>query len=395
MALLGLSGCLLFTDPINKAPTVSINGPSGQVVRGKTVEFTANVSDDKDSPATLVIAWSAFTSVNPGCDWITKAAWAPPQPIEIGASSAPYHFTANKMGVVCVCVQATDRDGASSQACQPVEPVNLTPVAIITDVSGARSGDSQPLCSSIHLSAEVSNSLAGDQLQFTWTMQYAGSDPAGKAAQLAACDDVVSSLADQHRCFYAAGPGTYTVTLTVSDTPAEGGTTFTTTSKPATFDIPVSVDTPPCLQRTDPDVYAQRVLLSRSTDLGSTYQSRTFKVLSAADDCEPYPVPASSGKQSTQFVWSIYDKTQLAPKWAPQTNTTDSFTVSQAMFPTARPGDTIQVRVEARDATVQKLYRSGISACASDLTDICCGSGQCTGTNDCIRWTTWTVQFQP
>jgi hypothetical protein len=391
LALLGLSGCLLFTDPINKAPTVSINGPSGQVVRGKTVEFTANVSDDKDSPSTLVIEWSEFTSVNPGCDWITKAAWAPPQSIELGASSAPYHFTANKMGVVCVCVRATDHDGASSQACQPVEPVNLTPVVVITDVSGARSGDAQPLCSSIHLSAQVSNTLAGDQLQFTWTMQYVGSDAAGKAAQLVACDEVVSSLTDRERCFYAAGPGTYTVTLTVADTPAGGGTSFTTTSKAATFDIPVSVDTPPCLQRTDPDVYAQRILLTGSTDLGSTYQSRTFKVLSAADDCEPFP----SSKQSAQFVWSVYDTTQKPPSWVPQANSTDAFTVSQAMFPNARFGDTIKVRVEARDAAVQKLYRSGISACASDQTDICCGSGQCTGTNDCIRWTTWTVQFQP
>ena len=199
----------------------------------------------------------------------------------------------------------------------------------------------------------------------------------------------------QHKCFYAGVPGTYTVSLSISDTPLGGSAADALTSKTVSYVALVATDTPPCLQRTDPDVHAQRILLSRSTDLGTTYQSRTFKVLSAADDCEPYPVPADSSKDATQFVWSVYDGTKATPTWVYQTDTTDSFTLSQATFPNARPGDTIKVRVEVRDAAVQRLYSQGISACTSDQTDICCGANGCTGVNDCIRWTTWTVQFQP
>jgi hypothetical protein len=398
LAPLGLSGCLLFTDPINKAPTVKIAGPD-QVTPNIAASYTVEVTDE-DSPASLVIEWAEFGSVNKGCDWITLASWATLADKDKHrlASTAPYSFTAQARGIACLCVRATDSDGASTQKCKPITAVNVDPVAVITDVSGDPSGQSRPLCSQIELSAEKSKFPADDQLQFNWSMQYSGTDSKGVTTQLARCDGVAATatLPDQHQCFYAAGPGTYNVTLSITDTPPAGGsTTDVLTSLPVTFSIPVAADTPPCLQRTDPDVHAQRILLSRSTDLGSTYQSRTFKVLSVADDCEPYPVPAGSGKQQTQFVWSVYDATQATPSWVYQTDTSDSFTVSQALFPNALPGDTIKLRVEVRDAAVEKLYLNGVSACPSDQTDICCGSSGCTGTNDCIRWTTWTVQFQP
>jgi hypothetical protein len=141
-------------------------------------------------------------------------------------------------------------------------------------------------------------------------------------------------------------------------------------------------------------VYAKRILLSRSADLGGTYQSRTFKVLGTADDCEPYPLPAGLPGPQTQFVWSVLDNTQTSPSWTYQTNTSDSFTVSQSLFPNARPGDTVQLRVEVRDTLVQTLYQSGGQVCSSD-TDLCCGSSACGTPSDCVRWTTWTVQFQP
>jgi hypothetical protein len=181
------------------------------------------------------------------------------------------------------------------------------------------------------------------------------------------------------------------VTLSIIDTVVSSGSDASTITKsePTSFIVPVNEDTPPCLQRTDPDMYAQRILLARSSD-----QSRTFSVLSVADDCEPYPLPAGSPNKPAQFVWSVYDSTQASPSWTYQTNTSDSFTVSQAMFPNARPGDTIDVRVEVRDTKVQKNYPL-VQACSSDTVDICCGSSACSGINDCIRWTTWTVQFQP
>jgi hypothetical protein len=250
----------------------------------------------------------------------------------------------------------------------------------------------------VHLSAESSTFIPGDQ--FNWTLQYTGSDSTGKSVQLSACTGFDANL---HRCFIAGskgatGTGTYTVALTIIDSVVlNGNTTITTSDPPAQFVIPVAADTPPCLQRTDPDVYAQRILLSRSADLGGTYQSRTFRVLSVLDDCEPYPLPAGLSGPQSQFVWTLYDSTQSSPTWTYQANATDSFTVSQSLFPNARPGDTIDVRVEVRDTNVRGLYGMGGSVGPLD-TDICCGSvtcGTCSPTNNCVRWTTWTVQFQP
>jgi hypothetical protein len=387
LAPLGLSGCLLFTDPINKAPDVSINGPA-EVTRGIPTNYTATVTDDRDDPALFILQWAKPDAKNQGCNGITPADLASKTVASLDRS-VPYAFTAQDTNIACLCVQATDRDGASSFACQRITPVNVAPEAVITDVSGASSGQTRPLCSQIELSAEESTFPADDHLQFNWVLTYSGTDPNGKLAQLAACDGKVANLADAHRvCFSAAAPGAYTVTLSITDTPPapDGGAADALSSNLAEFKIPVNVDTPPCLQQTDPDKYSLLTFLSRRLD-----DSRTFTVLSVADDCEPYP-PLRSSKQPAQFVWSVYDATSSSPKWVYQANTTNAFTVTSAMYPSTLPGDTIKVRVEVRDSAVPKLT----SACPSDQTDICCGANACTGSsNDCVRWTTWTVGFQP
>ncbi|MBN2573960.1 MAG: hypothetical protein JXP73_05285 [Deltaproteobacteria bacterium] len=376
---------------------VSIDVSSTQITRGEPVDFTATVSDDRDSPNQLVIEWAEFESENQGCDWIGKEAWATPRKGPVRrASDTPYEFVAESMEIVCLCVRATDDDGASGQACQRIEPANFEPKAVITDVSGKASGVPRPLCSQVHLSAEKSQYPAGDQIDLNWTIAYSGAGAGGMSVTLADCEGVTASLPGLHRCFYAVCPGTYTVRLSITDTPTTGNTADVATSPEVSFVVPVDADTPPCLRQTDPEANRQLVLLSRSPDLGATYQSRTFKVLSAADDCEPYPVPAGSSKQPTQFVWSVYDTTRPPLAWVYQANTTNAFTVSQAMFPGALPGDTVKVRVEVRDAAVQQSYLGGFAACASEEIDICCGADACTGgEDDCIRWTTWTVQFQP
>jgi hypothetical protein len=378
---------LLFTDPINKAPDVSINGPA-EVTRGIPTNYTATVTDDRDDPALFILKWLEFDSENQGCGLI-NATSSPSVGPTLRDRNAPYAFTAQNTDIKCLCVQATDRDGASNFKCLAVTPQNVAPKAVITDVSGASSGQTRPLCSQIELSAEESTFPADDHLQFNWVLTYSGTDPNGKLAQLAACDGKVANLADAHRvCFSAAAPGAYTVTLSITDTPPapDGGTAVALTSDQVEFDVSVNPDTPPCLQQTDPDKYSLLTFLSRRLD-----DSRTFTVLSVADDCEPYP-PLRNSKQPAQFVWSVYDATLSSPKWVYQANTTNAFTVTSAMYPSALPGDTIKVRVEVRDSAVPKLT----SACPSDQTDLCCGADACTGSSsDCVRWTTWTVGFQP
>ena len=396
-AALGLSGCLLFTDPINKGPIVTIHPPSDAITRGIPAQFVASV-DDEDSPSSLLLTWGEFDPKNGGCGWITAATWVSVRkessPLD---SYAPYLFTAQSLDQVCLCVRTTDHNGAMGLKClvDPITPVNSPPVANIVDVAGVLSGQARSLCSQVHLSAEGSKVPEGDKLDFQWDVQNSTSDPSAKLPQLGPCTGVATGKADRHRCFSAGSPGTYTVTLKINDTYTVNGSTASTPSEVASFVVSVRGDTPPCLRRTDPDQYRQLILLSTGSDLGGTYESRTFTVLNVDDDCEPYPLPSGSTHSPTQFVWSVRDDTKASPTWTYQTNSSNAFTVSQAQFPNARPGDTIELRVEVRDSAVQKLYQSGGQVCPMDTTDFCCGSAPCGSTSECLRWTTWTVQFLP
>jgi hypothetical protein len=393
--MLGWAGCLLFTDPINKAPVVTIKPPT-VVDRGVQAEFSVSVTDDRDNPATLQARWAEFETRDQGCTWITAATW-------VGLSSstssprsndAPYDFMTYSLNPVCVCALAVDHDGAAGFGCSLVGIVNPPPIAKIADASGASSG-SFPLCSNVHLKTAWQPLDPSDQVEFKW----AGTDPSGKNLQPIPCTNSAATSCGSDStdcCFYAATPGNYAVTLEIDDTvvTSNGSKTSSTTtqSSPTTYVASVLKNTPACIERTDPDATnARRVLLSRSTDLGGSYQSRTFQVFSVADDCEPYPPLAGSGKASAQFYWYVYDTTQSNPNWVRQYNTSNSFTVSQSMFPSALPGDSIELRLEVRDST----SGPGESAC-SMAQDMCCASGTCTGAaGDCVRWTTWTVQFQP
>jgi hypothetical protein len=377
----------LFTDPINEVPVVTIQRPNGDIVRGVTADFTVGKLNDD---AISTVEWVVLDAVDEGCTGITNASWNTSTPKRLDRN-APYPFKAQTPNVVCLCVRATDSDGAVGQDCARIAPISPRPIAKITDQTGLPSGVSRPLCSRIELSSAGSTYLTDptyDKVEFTWTLDA----PAGTTAQLVECSTVKDP---KRRCLSANVPGVYTVTLSIADTPMTpaGGTAGATlTSDPVPYVAMVATDAPPCLQSTDPDMHAQRILLSRSSDLGISYQSRTLKVYNAADDCEPFPNDDTS--LQSWFVWSVYDPSSSSG-WVYQASTDSSYVVSQADYPKALPGDTIKVRVEVRDKAVQKLYTSGISACASDQTNICCAGGTCTGSNDCIRWTTWTVQFQP
>ena len=377
--LFGPSGCLLDTGPINSPPQVRIVANSEPIYRNRTVPFSAYVKDE-DSPASLRIKWAVFQPQNNSCTSIGRADWAGVAP---QTAEAPYPFAAPSLAPVCLCAQVIDHFGATGQDCLKIQAENRDPTATITDTSGAASEDLRPLYSRIHLYAETSDP-DGDPLQYLWQLQFAGSDPDGKSTALAPCAGVAAADVDLHRCFTANVPGIYTVTLQVTDN-AGGDAT-------ANFTIPVNVDTPPCIQRTDPDVRAQRIVLSRSTDLGAAYESRRFQVLNVADDSEPFPVSATGTQIPPKFYWFVYDPQSPSPTWVRSTNDSPVFTLSQSMFPNALPGDTVRLRLEVRDSVVAATYTGW--PCQGDP-DICCAPNVCGGANECIRWTTWTVQFQP
>jgi hypothetical protein len=223
-------------------------------------------------------------------------------------------------------------------------------------------------------------------------MVYSGTSSAGSTIQLADCPGISGDVKHLDECFVASVPGQYTVSLTITDTTTTtDGTSTTTTSAPVTLVVTVDVDKPACIQTTDPAISAATIVLART-------DPRSFVVKNVADDCDSYP----SQSTNLQFVWSLFDPTQPdssgQTQWVPQSNADmAAFTVSPDLFPNVRPGDTVQVRVEARDTPTQNSYANpqlpGAPTCSQDTPT--CYSNDASGNPTCVRWTTWNVQFQP
>ena len=396
-AVLGWTGCLLFTDPVNQAPQVTIDPHPDPVYRGSATDFTVQVTDE-DSLSTMQVRWAEFANKDPLCKSITPTDWVT---TPASGSGLTYPFTAKSLGATCLCAQAIDHYGGVGQGCQRIVPVNPTPDAKITDLVGLPIATQQAKCSEIQLSGEHSFFLPDDQIDFGWTLDYAGADPKGKQTQLGACQGATPSKPGAYQCLFAAGSGTYTVGLVITATPpgTAPGSTSSASSTKTSLSITIAEDTPACMQQTSPELNAKWILLARSSNLGAKYESRTFTVSSVRDDCEPFPPTRTDTPTAQQalFVWSVLDGTQGKTKWEVQANPANSnyFKIDQDNFPNARPGDTIGLRVEVRDTPGQTLYQTVGPICTDPSTGTCCGPKGCTGTNDCIRWTTWTVQFQP
>lgn len=372
------SGCLLDTGPINRPPVVKIvDNPQPIYRNGPPVDFSADVTDE-DGPSSLQTRWVVVPPENGSCSWTARAD-AAARGVVPRAADATYSLTASSsLDPVCLCAQAIDHFGAKGQNCLEIQAINRAPTVNITDASGATTDDLRPLYSNIHLIADASDP-DGDVPQISWQLQFSGSDSAGKSITLAPCAGVAG---DANRCFTANTPGDYNVTVKVTDSSGATGSD--------SFIVHVNHDTPPCIERTDPDVRAQMIVVSRATDLGGAYESRSFQVLNVADDGQPFPVPADSMQRPTQFIWSVFDPKSASPVWVRQTITSSTFILSQSMFPDALPGDTVRLRLEVQDSVNQRA----VVDCPGDP-DICCANNTCGGDNECIRSTTWTVLFQP
>lgn len=380
----GLCGCLLYTDPINEAPVVTVI-PSGPVFRGVPTYFTVSVEREAGP---LSVRWASFAAKDEGCDWVTAAEWAA-LPADRLSTDAPYVYQTESLLPTCVCALVADPQGASGLDCERVAADTPVPVAVLTDLGGAAVASQRAKCSQIELSGAGSRFLASDPVEFAWTLDYAGPDPAkGKATRLMACANRTPVTPGAYQCFYAPVPGVYSVTLTVTDAPA-GNAAAAKTSAVTTLDITVLEDAPACLVQASPDITAKWIL-------GSEYEARTFTVSSVQDDCEPYPERRDTPTvQKASFIWSVMDGTRGKTTWEVQANPSNLnyFTVDPQSFPAARPGDTIGLRVEVRDTPAQQLFRMNGPLCLETV-PICCGADGCDASG-CVRWTTWTVQFQP
>lgn len=349
IAATGLTGCLLYTDPINARPEVSDIMTADPIMMRAAATFAAVARDPDGEPLTLRWAHLARPCAEVGAaEWAAAATWAGPT----------VQVTPQRRDPFCVRVVATDPHGAEAARTRQFAPGNRAP----TVQMGVEPGDGPyALYTSFRL---VPAGLDADQdpLQYAWTATRAGAE-----VPLGPCVD--ERERPLHRCFVAREPGTYEVRVTASDGMAQ--------SPAAAVSLVVAEDAAPCIEASDPDLGVPRVVL----DLDAP--ARRFEVRRVRDDGHPLPA-GPYGEASFSWFVSTADgvwNRQIGFERA-------AFAVGPDLFEGVRPGATFGVRVMVKDPA----HDSALSL--REVTDGCAGRSLCEQPPRCVRWVSWEVQFR-
>lgn len=350
--------CLLYTDPINSPPEVTIVPPMMAVYPNQQVNLEARYRDPDGDEVTL--HWQSLPKPCSGPARPTAGDWA---------ASAP---TVNQrflvaLGHVSVCVRVVGQDEHGARAApQELElsPTNRAP-ALTLSVAPLPNG-SVPLYSDVRVEAGPDRDEDGDHLTFTWKAL----DPAGAPVKLADCEGGGDPL--RVRCFPAERPGTYLITVEGFDG-VEG-------SKPETktVSVPVLPDQPPCIESSDPSADTGVVVLA------ATDPPRRFEVRRVKDDGHPFP---AGGRGTATFQW--FTAREGSAGWTRELGyDRPTFDVSASRFDDARPGSVHRVRVEVRDPDRE------LAAAQRELEVACEDRAICKLPDTCVRWMTWSVRFR-
>jgi hypothetical protein len=380
-----MAGCLVFSDPINSPPTVSLAAPSDPIVRGRSAVFVANAVDPDQGTDTLEFDWYRDRT----CDRAKQ------NPAELsGPGRVTFSVYPTDMTPGCIVVVVTDKYGASASASQTYEVVDLPPTAdikILSPSSCQQSASDQPCEIPLFSAAALSGNDSSDpddlkqSLTPIWTV-YSTSD--NSQVTIPTCPDKDKGA---FVCtFTTPTPGTYRVELVVND-PYEAQS-----QPPAEQFIKVDTDQPPNIDidyavpkpQTSPDDPPFVRLAS---------QDNTFAINKVEDDGDPYPPTNPAGNSpASGFVWYVRQylpKTLPFDRWVGQGA---SFTVPANKY---QPGDTIQVRGQYRDRVTacQPTHTPGcdaaFQACGDFNGTLTCYAQASDGTLH-IQWVTWTVELQ-
>jgi hypothetical protein len=352
VALTVLASC--FTGPINRSPDKPSIVAEGTVMRGEAATFDILPRDPDGDPVT--VSWTELPTcpADPSShDW-TGELQALPATVPAAATLEPSF---------CVCGVVVDSHNASSADCKEFWPQNAAPQAHLAVVAPT-GGDPYPLFSDIQLSGQDSFDLA-DELTYSWAL--ASKPPASLATDHPCAGDASHP---SQRCFTADQPGSYTVSLTVTDVP---GATDT-----ASLTLRVAEDQPPCIRLSNPD-YLVPLVLRNPDPTNSNLLVPDFEIVRVDDDGAPYP-PRNHG--STRFSWSVgHGDLPLVD----QNHDFPRLTVAPNTFSAGERG---RVRVEIHDinADSNRLIDTTFSMCGDD-------KAQCGSAPGCLQRVTWTVQY--
>ena len=350
------TGCLLYTDSVNVAPTVTIIAPD-RITRGTSLTFRADAHDDQSAP--LDYSWALTEGACP-----PGGALPAGTPIASGTQPTFMVMLAGTANDYCVSVVVVDQYRATGVRTYSAHVENETPVATITQISPTPLGTNMPppplpLWSAMRFTPAGSTDLDGDALAFSWTLMW----PGGVApATPPACADGSGDV-----CFTADQPGQYTLELTAQD-PA--GATDS-----QSFSFTVATDQAPCIADTSPPFLMAELVRDPTADL-------KFTVNQVNDDGDPLP-PPTDRPSMLSFSWS----------W--RIGSTDPFTrmadydLPNFLFPAGsfQSGQTLQVRVEAHD---RRPDQTELDLCYADSPQ----PVLCQVRAGCDQWVTWTVDLR-
>ena len=372
----GTAGCLLYTDPINAAPSVTITpgpDPTPQFVRSLDAQFTAIASDADQSTDPLTFDWYQYQDKT--CENL------PPGPPTDPNRGPVWTIPLTTLGPGCVAVVVTDKHGATASATRKYDVVNQAPVANIEIQPAAGMlkpvpGQPYPIPLYSKITLSGANSYDPDDRKPTPIWHVFSAD--STEVLVPGCPD--NSKGPSFCTFSTSTPGTYQVQLVVSDD-------YTTSAAEQVIQVDVDqlpnilLDSAQPLPPTSPNDPPLLLLADRVN---------AFTINRVEDDGDPYPPsdPLAQAASTAGFVWfwRHYPADISFQRWI---GSGPTFTIGPDWF---EPQNTIQVRVEYHDRVTACQPRTpgcdaAFAACDPNATI-------CYAPYRRVEWVTWTVTFR-
>lgn len=311
-----LSACF-YIDPINTAPTATIQVPSGPYFLNQSVTFTAVAIDPDGDKMSF--------------QWFCNAC------IPNFGTSQIYRATFAAHGSVEVRLIVTDSHGAGDTPFIPITITDRAPTNPVIFPSGSNLDGTYTVTKPIQLTANASDD-DNDSITFSAVVHPPPtSDP--NHMQFTPSPPKTWTLVPDV-------PGHWTVDVTAAD--GFGGSATSTQS------IEVLPDQPPCIAVTVPDANSDGHYLVLRDD-----GPRRFAVASVTDDLDGFP-------GQLHLNWSL-GRSGSVPAPVAGHDFSD-FTIDPAAY---LPGDVVELRVEVTDRVARTL------PCAADQPRCSIGGNNC------------------